>query len=180
MDGSSTVCRSPFAVVSGSVPTSKRKPAEMPKSVTRRTSRVPAGAFLAIAAVMFREAILAINSGNILFDASWSLSCTLGIQSIGLVVWFYIFNRLALINCLKLWRVSIWGGLFGALASQFWFLGFALTSAANVTALGLIEIFFAHIITWRLFVKKISFKEIFGILIIIFGITLLFVSQQRG
>jgi len=138
-----------------------------------------AGAFLAIAAVMFREAILAINSGNILFDASWSLTCTLGIQTIGLVVWFYVFNRIALINCLKLWRISMWGGFFGALASQFWFLGFALTSAANVTALGLIEIFFAHIITWRIFLKKISFKEIFSILIIIFGITLLFLSQER-
>lgn len=100
-----------------------------------------AGSFFAISAVMFRGAILEVNSGNVLFDASWSLSFSLGIQALGLTVWLYIFNRIALINCLKLWRISMWGGFFGALASQFWFLGFALTVAANVRTLGLVEIF---------------------------------------
>jgi drug/metabolite transporter (DMT)-like permease len=136
-----------------------------------------AGGFFAISAVMFRGAILAVNSGNILFDASWSLSFSLGIQAIGLSVWLYIFNRLALINCLKLWRISIWGGFFGALASQCWFLAFALTAAANVRTLGLVEIFFAQILTWRIFLKKTSPREIFGVLIIFFGVSLLLLSQ---
>ena len=136
-----------------------------------------AGSFFAISAVMFRGAILEVNSGNILFDASWSLSFSLGIQALGLTVWLYIFNRIALINCFKLWRISMWGGFFGALASQFWFLGFALTVAANVRTLGLVEIFFAQILTWQIFLKKTSSREIFGMLIIIFGVTFLLLSQ---
>lgn len=136
-----------------------------------------AGAFFAISAVMFRGAILVVNSGNILFDASWSLSFSLGIQAIFLSIWLYVFNRLALINCLKLWHISIWGGFFGALASQCWFLAFALTSAANVRTLGLVEIFFAQILTWRIFLKKTSSREIFGIFIIIFGVVLLLQSK---
>lgn len=136
-----------------------------------------AGSFFAISAVMFRGAILEVNSGNVLFDASWSLSFSLGIQALGLTVWLYIFNRIALINCLKLWRISMWGGFFGALASQFWFLGFALTVAANVRTLGLVEIFFAQILTWQIFLKKTSSREIFGMLIIIFGVTFLLLSQ---
>ncbi len=136
-----------------------------------------AGAFFAASAVMFRGAILAVDSGNIVFDASWALSFSLGIQAIGLSVWLYVFNRLALVNCLKLWRISMWGGFFGAVASQCWFLGFALTAAANVRTLGLVEILFAQILTWRIFLKKSSPKEIFGMFIIIFGVGLLLLSQ---
>ena len=136
-----------------------------------------AGAFFAISAVMFRGAILAINSGNVLFDASWSLSFSLGIQAFALTIWLYVFNRLALINCLKLWRISMWGGFFGAMASQCWFLGFALTAAANVRTLGLVEIFFAQVLTWRIFLQKTSAKEFFGMLVIIFGVILLLISQ---
>ena len=136
-----------------------------------------AGAFFAISAVMFRGAILAINSGNVLFDASWSLSFSLGIQAFALTFWLYVFNRLALINCLKLWRISMWGGFFGAMASQCWFLGFALTAAANVRTLGLVEIFFAQVLTWRIFLQKTSAKEFFGMLVIIFGVILLLISQ---
>jgi drug/metabolite transporter (DMT)-like permease len=156
---------------------STSKSSDQPWSLYPVLMGLAAGAFFAFSAVMFRGAILVVKSGNILFDVSWSLSYSLCIQALGLTVWLYIFNRLALINCLKLWRISIWGGFFGALASQFWFLGFALTAAANVRTLGLVEIFFAQVLTWRVFLQKTSTKEFFGMLIIIFGVVLLLISQ---
>ena len=39
-------------------------------------------------------------------------------------------------------------GFMGAFASQFWFLAFALTAAANVRTLALVEVLFAQ--GWRI------------------------------
>ena len=41
---------------------------------------------------------------------------------------------------LRLWRPSLLAGLAGAAASEFWFLAFALATAASVRTLALIEI----------------------------------------
>ena len=38
----------------------------------------------------------------------------------------------------------MFAGFMGALASQFWFLAFALTAAANVRTLALVEVLFAQ------------------------------------
>lgn len=138
------------------------------------------GAFFAIAAVSFRGAILSIDGGNIIINASWSLSFCLAIQAISLCIWMYFFNRYELIQTFKLWRISFVGGLLGALASKGWFLGFALTAAANVRTLGLIEILFAQILTRRIFLTRISTKEFMGISAIILGVGLLLLNQGLG
>jgi drug/metabolite transporter (DMT)-like permease len=135
------------------------------------------GAFFAIAAVSFRGAILSIEGGNIIINASWSLSFCLAIQAISLCVWMYLFNRYELMQTFKLWRISFMGGLLGALASKGWFLGFALTAAANVRTLGLVEILFAQILTKRIFLTRISAKEFIGISAIILGVGVLLLAQ---
>src|SRR5207244_222002 len=45
---------------------------------------------------------------------------------------------------LGLWKPSMLAGFMGAFASQFWFLAFALTAAANVRTLALVEVLFAQ------------------------------------
>jgi len=158
--------------------------AHSPHSGTRRLSLYPilmglsSGIFFAIAAVSFRGAILSIEDGNIVMNASWSLSFSLGIQAIALCTWMYFFNRSDLMQTFKLWRISFLGGLLGALASSGWFLGFALTSAANVRTLGLVEILFSQMLAWRIFVMKISAKEILGISLIILGVGALLLNQN--
>jgi uncharacterized membrane protein len=47
---------------------------------------------------------------------------------------------------LRAWKRSLFAGFAGAVASQFWFLAFALSSAANVRTLALIEVLFAQLI----------------------------------
>jgi len=158
--------------------------AHSPHSGPRKLSLYPilmglsSGIFFAIAAVSFRGAILSIEGGNIVMNASWSLSFSLGIQAIALSTWMYFFNRSDLMQTFKLWRISFLGGLLGALASSGWFLGFALTSAANVRTLGLIEILFSQMLAWRIFVVKISAKEILGISLIILGVGTLLLNQN--
>ena len=41
-------------------------------------------------------------------------------------------------------------GFIGAFASQFWFLAFALTAAANVRTLALVEVLFAQAVSYYL------------------------------
>ena len=45
---------------------------------------------------------------------------------------------------LRAWKPSLFAGFMGAFASQFWFLAFALTTAANVRTLALVEVLFAQ------------------------------------
>ncbi|HEY7804535.1 MAG TPA: EamA family transporter, partial [Orrella sp.] len=104
-----------------------------------------AGAF-AVAAVGFRGAILELPQGNFLVRASWTLVCGLLIQATALALWLAWREPGVWQRCLNAWRVSLWGGFLGAAASQGWFVGFALTSAANVRTLALVEVFFAQLL----------------------------------
>ena len=51
----------------------------------------------------------------------------------------------------RAWKPSLFAGFMGAFASEFWFLGFAITSAANVRTLALVEVLFAQGVTRFIF-----------------------------
>ena len=51
----------------------------------------------------------------------------------------------------RLWRSSLFAGFMGALASQFWFIAFALTDAARVRTLALVEVPLAQAVSLKLF-----------------------------
>ena len=55
----------------------------------------------------------------------------------------------------------------GALASQLWFLAFALASAAMVRTLALVEVFYARIISGRMFKEVPTGREGLGLLLIV-------------
>ena len=61
----------------------------------------------------------------------------------------------------------------GALASQFWFLAFALATAANVRTLALVEVLFAQAISHFVFRQPVSPREGIGITVIVIGVVLL-------
>ena len=133
-----------------------------------------AGAAFAVAAVAFRGGILALEGGVHFFvGASWTLAWGLGMQTLMLVGWMRIAQPDVWKKCLAAWRISIWGGLLGASASQGWFLGFALTAAANVRTLGLVEVLFAQILSWRVFLNKSTSREMFGVVLIVLGVGML-------
>jgi drug/metabolite transporter (DMT)-like permease len=88
-----------------------------------------------------------------------------------------VFRRAALLKSFALWRQSLFAGFMGAFASQFWFLGFSLTSAANVRTLGLIEVLFAQAVSRRVFSEKASVREIAGMVLVVAGVALLLLAQ---
>lgn len=134
------------------------------------------GSMFAISVTFFRGAILEIGSGSFVLDSTWALVWSLGVQVCLLMAWMVLFDHKLLLACARAWLPSIPGGLLGASASQCWFLAFALTTAANVRTLGLVEVLFAQMISRSLFAQSPTRQELAGIVLIVAGVALL-VSQ---
>jgi drug/metabolite transporter (DMT)-like permease len=139
---------------------------------------VGSGAFFALAAIGFRGAILALGDGSSLVRATTTLVWGLGLQTAILLVWLGLFDRRALLASFAAWRPSLGAGFLGALASQFWFLGFALTTAANVRTLALVEVLMAQAVSHRLFAQSTSRREVAGMALILAGVALLLLAQR--
>ncbi len=137
---------------------------------------IVSGTGFALAAVGFRGGILSLEPGGYWLRASTTLVWSLGIQALLLGAWMAAFAREALIGSLRQWRKSLLAGFLGAFASQFWFLGFSLTAAANVRTLGLVEVLFANAVGHRIFRQKVSLREALGMLLIVAGVGLLMVA----
>ncbi len=134
---------------------------------------IAAGGFFALAAVCFRGAILALDSGAFFMRASTILVVGLGLQSLMLIGYLMARDRQALVASLGVWRQSLFAGFLGALASQFWFIGFSLTAVANVRTLALVEVFLAQILSRRLFSEAMSRRELIGMALIAAGVAVI-------
>ncbi len=141
-------------------------------------SGLASGAFFALAAICFRGAILSLAEGSPLIRASTTLVWGLGLQTVILLVWLGLFDRKALIASFRAWRPSLGAGFLGALASQFWFIGFALTSAANVRTLALVEVLMAQVVSHRFLAQATTRREIAGMVLILGGVGLLLWAQS--
>jgi drug/metabolite transporter (DMT)-like permease len=71
------------------------------------------------------------------------------------------------------WRPSLLAGFMGAFASEFWFLAFAITTAANVRTLALVEVVFAQGVTRFVFKQPTTRREAFGVALVVIGVALL-------
>ena len=141
---------------------------------------IAAAALFAVSAVSFRSAIHALPSGGFGIRASTILTLGLFMQSVALSLFLIATDRPAFRAILAHWRPSLLAGFLGALASQFWFLGFALTSAAKVRTLALIEVFFARLVSGKLFSEKPSPREGVGLILIVLGVGLVLTLSSLG
>ena len=123
-------------------------------------------------------AILSLGDGSPLIRASTTLVWGLGLQTAILLVWLGLFDRKALVASFKAWRPSLGAGFLGALASQFWFIGFALTTAANVRTLALVEVLMAQVVSHRFLAQATTRRELVGMLLILAGVGLLLLAQR--
>jgi drug/metabolite transporter (DMT)-like permease len=139
---------------------------------------VASGAFFALAAIGFRGAILSLDQGSFVMRATTTLAWGLGLQTVILVAWLGLFDRRALSASFGAWRPSLGAGFLGALASQFWFVGFALTSAANVRTLALVEVVMAQLVSHRFMAHATTRRELAGMAMIVLGVGLLLWAQR--
>jgi drug/metabolite transporter (DMT)-like permease len=140
---------------------------------------VGAGAFFALSAIGFRGAIQSLPEGGFLIRATTILALGLALQTLVLTLYMLAANRTALILSLRNWRRSLSAGFLGAAASQCWFIGFSLTSAANVRTLALIEVPLAQIASRRIFAEGTSRRELAGMAMIVGGVGLLLMLSLR-
>jgi uncharacterized membrane protein len=136
------------------------------------------GALFAASAVGFKGAILALGagpspSGSFVVDATMTLACGLLFQTLVLTGWQLARDRAVLVAMLKAWRQSLLAGFMGALASQMWFLAFAIAPTAHVRTLALVEILFAQAVSRRLFSQRSTVLEALGVALVVVGALLL-------
>ncbi|HKD31535.1 MAG TPA: DMT family transporter [Xanthobacteraceae bacterium] len=132
-----------------------------------------AGAAFALSAIGYRGAILSLHDPSYAMAATFTVAAGLVVQSILLSLYLALRDRVVLTAIFAAWRPSMFAGFMGALASQFWFLAFALTTAANVRTLALVEVLFAQAISRFVFRQPVSRREGAGITMIVIGVVLL-------
>jgi drug/metabolite transporter (DMT)-like permease len=132
-----------------------------------------AGAMFGASAVGYRGGILALAHPNFVVGATATVVLGLLLQVAFLTTYLSLFDRKTLKAILAAWRPSLVAGFMGAFASQMWFLAFALTTAAKVRTLALIEILFAGLISRNLFKEGVASREGLGILLIVIGVVIL-------
>ena len=138
-----------------------------------------AGALFGLSAIGFRGAILALPFGDSMTRAATILAVSLALQSLLMLAWLALADRAALAGIARHWRGSLWAGALGALASFFWFLGFALTSAANVRTLALVEVVMAQLVSGRIFREGASPRQLLGMGLIVLGVAALIALSAR-
>jgi drug/metabolite transporter (DMT)-like permease len=132
-----------------------------------------AGAMFAASAVGYRGAILSLALPSYVMAATFTLALGLVVQSALLSLYLWLRSPDVLAAIVRAWRPSLFAGFMGALASQFWFLAFALASAASVRTLALVEVLFAQAISRFVFRQATAPREALGIALIVIGVVLL-------
>jgi drug/metabolite transporter (DMT)-like permease len=132
-----------------------------------------AAAAFALSAVGFRGAIITVPGVSFVTASSFTLVLSLFVQTLVLTVYLLWRAPKVLQAIFGLWKPSLLAGFMGAFASQFWFLSFALTAAANVRTLALVEVLFAQGVAHYSFKQPVSPRELAGIVLIVIGVTVL-------
>ena len=130
-------------------------------------------ALFAASAIGYRGAILALHRTDYLLPATFALATGLTLQTVLLLLWLLLRRRRTLRAILALWKPSLLAGLAGAAASEFWFLAFALATAASVRTLALVEVVFAQAVSKFVFKQKTTLPEAAGIALLLAGAVLI-------
>ena len=130
-------------------------------------------AFFAIAALSFRQAVLALAAPSYVLASTLVLVEALFLQTVILFGWLAAFDRALMRSIVGHWRGSLTAGFMGALASQFWFLAFALSPASRVRTLALVEVLFAQAVSSRVLKERFGARELIGIALIVVGAILI-------
>ena len=131
------------------------------------------GGMFALSAIGFRGAILSLGLPNYVVAATFTLAVGIVLQAVLLSLYLGLRNPTVLFAILRAWKPSLLAGLAGAVASQFWFLAFALATAASVRTLALIEVLFAQLVARFAFGQRTTAREAFGMVLVVCGVGLL-------
>jgi drug/metabolite transporter (DMT)-like permease len=131
------------------------------------------GGMFALSAIGFRGAILDLALPNYVMAATFTLAVGISMQAVVLSLYLALRSPAVMFRVIRAWKPSLSAGFAGAVASQFWFLAFALATAASVRTLALIEVLFAQLVARFAFGQRTSAREAFGMVLVVGGVALL-------
>ncbi len=134
---------------------------------------IGSGTMFALSAIGYRGAILSLHNPNFVMAATFTLALGLVPQSAALSLYLAVRDMEVLRAIMRAWRPSILAGFMGAFASQFWFLAFAIATAASVRTLALVEVLFAQAVSKFIFKQPTTRREAIGIVLVVAGVALL-------
>jgi drug/metabolite transporter (DMT)-like permease len=142
---------------------------------TRRSTFIglAGGTMFALSAISYRGAILSLALKDFVLAATFTVTVGLVIQAALLSAYLALRDPKVLRAIAHAWRPSLFAGFMGAFASEFWFLAFAITTAANVRTLALVEVLFAQGVTRFVFKQPTTTREGAGIVLVVIGVALL-------
>jgi drug/metabolite transporter (DMT)-like permease len=150
------------------------KPGAAKAGTTRSTMiGLGGGTMFALSAIAYRGAILALNIPDFVLAATFTLTVGLVVQAALLSLYLALRDPQVLRANMRAWKPSLFAGFMGSFASEFWFLAFAITTAANVRTLALVEVLFAQGVTHLIFKEPTTRRELAGIVLVVAGVGLL-------
>ena len=150
------------------------KPGASQVSTTRSTViGIASGALFALSAIGFRGAILSLNLPHFVMAATFTLAVGLVMQAAMLTLYLALREPKVLRDIARAWKPSVFAGFMGAFASEFWFLAFAIATAASVRTLALVEVLFAQAVTRFIFKQPTTYRELGGVVLVVLGVLLL-------
>jgi drug/metabolite transporter (DMT)-like permease len=152
------------------------KPGGMVGGIRPTLLGLASGGALALAVIGFRGAILSLGLADYVMAATFTLVVGLAIQSAALSLYLSLRRPTVMFSLLRAWKPSLFAGFMGALASQFWFLAFALATAASVRTLALVEVLFAQLVARYGFGQRTSAREAIGMALVVAGVALLLLA----
>jgi drug/metabolite transporter (DMT)-like permease len=153
------------------------KPGGMVGGVKPTLIGLASGGMFALSAIGYRGAILSLGLSDYFMAATFTLTVGLAMQAAALSLYLLLRERSVLIAIARAWKPSLFAGLMGAIASQFWFLAFAIATAASVRTLALVEVLFAQIVARVMFAQRTTVREAIGMVLVVAGVALLILAH---
>ena len=152
------------------------KPGGMAGGVRPMLLGLASGGTFALSAIGYRGAILSLGLANYMISATFTLAVGLVATTIMLSLYLLLRAPGVMTAIFKVWRRSLFAGFMGAFASQFWFLAFAIATAASVRTLALVEVLFAQLVARFAFGQRTTAREMVGMVLVVAGVVLLILA----
>ena len=135
-----------------------------------------AGVAFSLTSLMIREASLSFQMNDAVFTAALTLTYMIVVQSFISLVMLAIVNGAEFRTIIRKWRLSVFVGATSVVGSVGWFTAFTLERAAYVKTLGQIEVVLSLAISIFFFKERIIKSELWGMVILVCGISMLLLS----
>jgi len=152
------------------------KPGGMVGGIKPTLLGLASGGMFALSAIGYRGGILSLRLPNYMMSATFTLAVGLVVTTAMLSSYLAVRAPSVMPAIARVWRRSLFAGFMGAFASQFWFLAFALATAASVRTLALVEVLFAQFVARFAFGQRTTTREAVGMVLVVAGVVLLILA----